>query len=74
MMNSEFVQDRAEELAELVKDEADAPAKIRAMYRQALAREPDEDEIRLAMEYLESSSHAQYAQALLSTNEVIFWP
>jgi hypothetical protein len=74
MMNSEFVQDRAEELAELVKDETDVPAKIRAMYRQALARDPDKEEIRLAQEYLETSTLAQYAQALLSTNEVIFWP
>jgi hypothetical protein len=39
-----------------------------------LGREPSERELQLAGEFLESSTLVQYAQALLSTNEVIFWP
>jgi len=37
-------------------------------------RDPDAAELDLAMSYLNGSTLAQYAQALLSSNEVIFWP
>ena len=41
---------------------------------QALNREPSPKELDLALSYLEKGTLAQYAQALLATNEVIFWP
>ena len=44
------------------------------MYRRVLGREPSARELELAEKFLETSAPAQYAQALLSTNEVIFWP
>ncbi len=44
------------------------------MYRRVLGREASERELELANQFLESSTLVQYAQALLETNEVIFWP
>jgi hypothetical protein len=39
-----------------------------------LARDPSQEEVALAVEYLKNGSLEQYAQVLLSTNEEIFWP
>ena len=86
VMNSAFMQTQAAALARDVgkdagKDvtqgvagEADAESKIRALYRRVLARDPSARELDLALTYLNSSTLEQYAQALLSSNEVIFWP
>ena len=74
VMNSPFIQAQAEALAKRVEGEPDTASKVRAMYRRVLARDPDAKEIDLAMSYLNGSTLAQYAQALLSSNEVIFWP
>jgi hypothetical protein len=78
VMNSAFMQGQAEALARRVEAEGDVPAKIRAMYRLVLARDPSARELDLAASYLIGGSLAgtmqQYAQALLSSNEVIFWP
>jgi mono/diheme cytochrome c family protein len=74
VMNSGFVQDRAEDLARRVEKEPDVNARVRAMYRQVLERDPTDHELALAQTFLKSAPLAEYAQALLSTNEVIFWP
>ena len=74
VMNSGFVQDRAEALAKSVAKEPDARAKVRGLYRRILTRDPGETELQLAEQFLETSTLARYAQALISTNEVIFWP
>jgi hypothetical protein len=39
-----------------------------------LARDPSDRELSLASEYLAAGTMKDYAHALLSTNEVIFWP
>jgi hypothetical protein len=78
VMNSPFIQSQAEALVKLVEakpaGEPDTAAKVRAMYRRVLARDPSAKELDLAMSYLTGSTLQQYAQALLSSNEVIFWP
>jgi hypothetical protein len=74
VMNSEFIQDRAQSLAKSVESESEVNAKVRGMYRKLLGRDASEREIQLAEEFLKTSTPAQYAQALLATNEVIFWP
>jgi hypothetical protein len=74
MMNSDFVLDRAEELARSVQDELDPSSQARGMYRRLLGRDPDASELQLANEFLANATLEQYAQALLATNEVIFWP
>lgn len=74
VMNSSFLQDRAAALVSRVEQEPDTNTKLRTMHRRLFGREPSEHELRLAERFLETSSLVQYAQALLATNEVIFWP
>jgi hypothetical protein len=74
VMNSPFMQDQAALLAKRVDGEPDNAAKVRSMYRKVLARDPSPKETDLALSYLGQGTLAQYAQALLATNELIFWP
>lgn len=74
VMNSTFVQDRADALVKRVEQEPDQATKIGAMYRRLFGRDPSQNEVELGQRFLEKSTMTQYAQALLSTNEVIFWP
>lgn len=77
VMNSTFIQDQAATLAKAVENERKPEDKIRALYRKVFARDPNPAEIELGLNYLDhlgGADLAQYAQALLSTNEVIFWP
>ncbi len=79
VMNSPFIQSQAESLVKLVESKADgaqpdSAATVRALYRRVLARDPNPKEIDLAISYLNGATLQQYAQALLSSNEVIFWP
>jgi hypothetical protein len=63
-------------LAEQVASDATPTAKIQALYRKVFARNPSADEVSLGERYLSVPDNdlKRYAQALLSTNEVIFWP
>ncbi len=74
VMNSGFVQEQAAALAGQVEGEATPEAKVQALYRRVFARTANPDEIALGVQYLNSADINRYAQALLSTNEVIFWP
>jgi hypothetical protein len=73
VMNSPFLKQRAESLVAASRAD-DNRTTIIAMYRRVLARDPAETEITLALKYLDNATLTQYAQALLATNEVIFWP
>jgi hypothetical protein len=74
VMNSPFVQGLSQALAEQVAGETTPEAKIQALYRKIFSRDPAPDELALGVRYLATADAARYAQALLSTNEVIFWP
>jgi len=74
VMNSEFIQDQAAALAQCVEQEPGTPEKIRRLYRRVFGRDPSETELRAAERYLETAPLPRFAQALLATNEVIFWP
>jgi hypothetical protein len=78
VMNSPFIQSQAEALIKSVQanaaDSPDREGTVRALYRRVLARDPSAKELDLAMSYLAANTLPQYAQALLSSNEVIFWP
>ena len=52
----------------------DVPGKIRDMYRDAVDRDPTPKELDTALTYLDKGTLAQFAQALLASNEEIFWP
>ena len=74
VMNSPFLKDRADSLAKKVESEADNSAKVRDLYRRILGREPTGKELDLALTYLNKGTVGEFAQAILATNEVIFWP
>jgi hypothetical protein len=74
VMNSPFVQHLAKELSEQVASQPAPEAKIQTLYRKIFSRNATPDEVALGVEYLSKADTARYAQALLSTNEVIFWP
>jgi Protein of unknown function (DUF1553)/Protein of unknown function (DUF1549)/Planctomycete cytochrome C len=74
VMNSSFLQGQAAALAKGVENNPDNPTKVRNLYRAVLSRDPTGKEIDLALSYLVQATLAEYAQALLATNEVMFWP
>jgi uncharacterized protein DUF1553 len=74
VMNSGFVQSQADALARQVEGEPTPEAKIQKLYRKVFARNASADEVNLGVQYLATADVKRYAQALLSTNEVIFWP
>jgi hypothetical protein len=80
VMNSGFVQGLASELAKQVEPQTTPEEKIRTLYRKVFARDADQEELALGVKYLAAApgepgdNVARYAQALLSTNEMIFWP
>jgi hypothetical protein len=74
VMNSAFIEEQSAALAKAAEAEPDDGAKVRALYRRVLARDPSARELDLAAQYLKDGKLAQYAQVLLSTNEEIFWP
>ena len=74
VMNSPFMQERATDLVKRTDSDPENPAKIRDMYRDALNRNPTPKELDTALSYLEKGTLNQFAQALLASNEVIFWP
>jgi hypothetical protein len=74
VMNGPFLRDQAAALAESAAKESDVSAQVRGLYHKVLARDPSDRELSLAGEYLAAGTMKDYAHALLSTNEVIFWP
>lgn len=74
VMNSPFLQERAAHLVARVSAAPELPEKIREMYRFAVNRDPTPKEMDTALSYLDKGTPAQFAQALLASNEVIFWP
>ncbi len=74
VLNSAFMQEKAVTIANTAAREPDSKAAVRSLYKKILAREPDADEVDLALSYLNGGTLAQYAQVLLSSNEVTFWP
>jgi hypothetical protein len=74
VMNGKFVREQADALAKSIATEQNDAAKIRALYRKILARDPNATEIDLALSYLKQGTMVEYAQVLLATNEEIFWP
>ena len=73
-MNSPFMQERAADLVKVRRVRS-----RRADRRFAICTAPRSiathaQELDLALSYLNNGNAHEYAQALLATNEVIFWP
>ena len=74
VLNSSFMHDAATQVASAVATEADDRARLGKLFRTILGREPAPAELDRALVFLQDGSLEQYAQALLSSNEMIFWP
>lgn len=59
-MNSDFMQQHAERLAEKVADEPDDEARIRHTYRAIFGRQPSEAELAAGREFLRAEALAQH--------------
>jgi len=63
LMNSDFMQIEAEELAKRVATEPDNASRIRKMYRILFSREPSAEELKLAIDYLHNEPMKEYEEA-----------
>jgi len=74
VMNSQFFQNQAAALAKTA-EKLEGEQRVQFMYHKVLGRDANQAELKLAADYFAAgATPAQYAQALLSTNEVMFWP
>jgi hypothetical protein len=62
LMNSDFMQIEAEQLAKRVAEEPDNRARIRKAYQLAFARDPSEEEIKLGLDYLHAEPMKEYEE------------
>ena len=62
LMNSDFVQVEAEELAKRVAAEPDNKARIRKIYMLAYGRQPSEKEIQIGLDYLHTEPMKEYEE------------
>ena len=62
LMNSDFVQIEAEELAKRVAAEPDNKARIRKIYLLAYGRAPSEQEIQIGLDYLHTEPMKEYEE------------
>jgi hypothetical protein len=63
LMNSDFMQIEAEELAKRVATEPDNASRIRKMYRILFSRDPSAEELKLALDYLHNEPMKEYEEA-----------
>jgi len=59
-MNSDFMQQHAERLAEQVADEPDDAARIEKVYRRLFGRAPTADEVKAGRDFLQAEAFKQY--------------
>jgi cytochrome c553 len=59
-MNSDFMQQHAERLAESVADEPDDAGRIEKVYRKLFGRVPTADEVKAGREFLQAEAFKQY--------------
>jgi hypothetical protein len=62
LMNSDFMQIRAEQVAKAVEDEPDSRARIRKIYSLVYGREPSEQEVSKGLDYVRSEPLRQYEE------------
>ena len=73
LLNSAFVLQQAEFLAERLKSESDAPEQwMETSYKLCFGRPPTQKEVRLASQMLEELGLTQYCRVLLNSNEFVF--
>ena len=61
-MNSDFMQQHAERLAEQVADEPDDAARIEKVYRKLFGRTPTAEETKAGRDFLQAEALKQYEE------------
>jgi hypothetical protein len=61
-MNSDFVQIEAEQLAKRVATEPNNRARVKKLYNLAYGRDPNEEEIQIALDYLHTEPMKEYEE------------
>ena len=61
-MNSDFMQQHAERLAEKVADEPDDAARIEKVYRRIFGRAPTAAEVKAGRDFLQAEALKQYEE------------
>ena len=77
LLNSPFVREQAEQLANRVVQESspsDMKQQIRRSFQLILNREPDADELAACQEVAKETSLAQVCRSLINSNEFAFLP
>ncbi len=69
LMNSDFMQQHAERLAEQVADEPDDAARIEKVYRRLFGRAPTADEIKTGRDFLQAEALKQYEERRAKATE-----
>jgi hypothetical protein len=72
MLNHGFAIDMASSLAERVRDEPNFAARVRRVYALAYQREPDAEELRAAVQAIETHGLGTFCRAVLNSNELLF--
>jgi cytochrome c553/plasmid stability protein len=68
-MNSDFMQQHAERLAEQLADEPDDAARIEKVYRRLFGRAPTADEIKTGRDFLQAEALKQYEERRAKATE-----
>ena len=78
-LNSVFIQDRAASLAKRIENIVDAEQRVRFLYRQAYGREPQDEELTVALQFVSRQGDEeagdrwqQLSHVLLAANEFVF--
>jgi len=69
LMNSDFMQIEAEELAKRVAGEPDNRSRIKKVYTLAYGRDPSEEEIKLGLDYLHAEPLREYDEEKIKPEE-----
>jgi hypothetical protein len=73
LLNSRFVNQQAEFLAERLAREADSTAdQIRRAWQLCYSADPDEDDIAAATSFIKQHGLVQFARALLNSSQLVF--
>ncbi|MCO6454626.1 MAG: DUF1553 domain-containing protein, partial [Pirellulaceae bacterium] len=75
LLNSRFVNEQAELLAQRLEREAASPeARVARAYELCFGRPPEAEETTAALRFVQETDWTQLARALLNTNEFVFLP
>lgn len=74
LMNSDFVVEQSNYIAELASQEPDTTSAVKKVYSLLLLREPGEDELQLSKQIADTNGLGVVCRSLINSNEFAFLP